>query len=418
VRLTAAPAELSDLDSIVAEVLDRRLRRGISRPLAVALSGGGDSVALLLAAAAWAQAAARPLLVLTVDHRLQPASRGWTEACEKRARALGAEFRALAWTGPKPQTGLPAAARAARHRLLAEAARDAGAAVILMGHTADDVLEARAMRTAGASTPEPRDWSPSPVWPQGRGVFLLRPLLGVRRAALRAWLTARGETWIEDPANDDPRFTRARVRRAGVAERPPPIAAAPGHLAAACRADAAGVLRIARAELRDAMTADAAAFIGAACLCAAGSTRPPAAPRLARLVAALAADRVFTATLAGARIEADAEDVRILREPGEIARGGLAPLALKAGGTAVWDGRFAISAAHALEVRPLAGQASRLSKEQRQALAAFPPKARAGLPAASLARHATCLVVDGTACRPLALERLQAACGLVETEPA
>jgi tRNA(Ile)-lysidine synthase len=73
---------------------------------------------------------------LTVDHQLQPASAAWTADAVAKARALGAEARALAWTGDKPATGLSAAARAARHALLADAARAAGARVLLLGHTA------------------------------------------------------------------------------------------------------------------------------------------------------------------------------------------------------------------------------------------------------------------------------------------
>jgi tRNA(Ile)-lysidine synthase len=221
------------------------------------------------------------------------------------------------------------------------------------------------MRAGGATTPEPREWAPSPAWPQGRGVFLLRPLLGLRRAALRDELAARGEAWIDDPANDDPRFARA--------------------------------------------------FLGAACLCAAGTTRPPAARRLLRLAADLAAPSAVTATLAGARIEADPETILILREPGERARGGLASLALAPGRTAVWDGRFEIAADRAMEVRPLAGLAARLPADQRQALAAFPAKARPGLPATIGTDGASCLILDS--CRSLALERLHAACGLIEREP-
>src|SRR5213079_1546584 len=127
---------------------------------------------------------------------------------------LGHPFRALGWSGDKPTTGLPAAARAARHALLADAAREAGARAILMGHTADDILEARLMRAEGSTTPDPREWTPSPAWPQGRGVFLLRPLLDLRRADLRRWLSARGETWIDDPANEDASYARPRARQA------------------------------------------------------------------------------------------------------------------------------------------------------------------------------------------------------------
>lgn len=411
-RLTAIAPELIGLDRTVAEVLDERLDRESPRPLAVALSGGGDSLALLLAAARWATTAGRPLLVLTVDHGLQRQSRAWTEGCAARAASLGADFRALRWEGEKPATGLPAAARAARHARLAEAARAAGASVILMGHTADDVLEARAMRAAGATTPEPRLFSPSPAWPGGRGVFLLRPLLGVRRCEIREWLRAHGETWIEDPANADLRFARPRARRglaAGEAPRPPKLA--PNPLAALCGADAAGVLSLARDALRLSPRADARAFLSAACLCAAGTDKPPAGARLERLLGELLALGPVAATLAGARIEADAEEVRFLREPGEAARGGLAPLHVPAGTTAVWDGRFEIAADRALEIRPLAGLAAKLPAATRARLRALPPKARAALPAA---------IEDGEVrlppAQPLALARLQAACGLVQTE--
>lgn len=139
------------LDAQVAAVLDRRLLAASQRPIALGLSGGGDSLALLLMAHTWAQAHGRRLLVLTVDHGLNPQSAAWTNACAARAERLGAEFQALDWTGPKPATGLPAAARAARHRLLADAARGAGARVLLLGHTADDGLEAQAMRRAGST---------------------------------------------------------------------------------------------------------------------------------------------------------------------------------------------------------------------------------------------------------------------------
>lgn len=404
----------SDLDRIAAGVLDRRLERTSPRPLAVALSGGGDSVALLRLAADWARGAGRGLLVLTVDHGLQPESVGWTQACATRAAAVGADFRALSWTGQKPLRGLPAAARAARHALLADAAREAGAQVILMGHTADDILEARAMRAAGSTTPEPREWTPSPAWPEGRGVFLLRPLLGVRRAAIRDWLAAHDEAWIDDPANADLRSARARARQAlDAAAFPPspdllsPDGAPAKGLAETCRMDAAGVLSVAREALR---ASGAEAFTAAACLCAAGTTRPPASDRIAGLVARLRSEGPVTATLAGARIEADDHEVRFLREPGEARRGGLAAMSLAAGETAVWDGRFEIAAAQALTVRALGGLAARLAKTQRAAIQGFAPKARAALP----------VTADGQpiAARPLALERLRAACGVVAREPA
>ncbi len=176
--------------------------------------------------------------------------------------------------------------------------------------------------------------------------------------------------------------------------------------------DAAGVLRIERGKLRTAAPDEAAAFVAMACLCAAGTRRPPGAERVHRLVGSLAAEGDLAATLAGARIEAQGDEVRFLREPGEAARGGLKPLRIAPGG--VWDGRFEIAAEEPLEVRALAGLAARLGRSDRAALQAYAPKARAGLPATIDEGGAPRLLRD---VRPLALARLRAACGLVEREP-
>jgi tRNA(Ile)-lysidine synthase len=336
VRLTEVEAVLTD-----------RLLPNVPQPLAVAVSGGGDSLALMLAAHGWAKAHGRELLVLTVDHRLQAAGADWAAAVQARAERLGVRALKLTWEGPKPERGLPAAARLARHRLLAEAARAEGARVILMGHTADDVLEARAMRAAGGSTPEPREWGPSPVWPEGRGLFILRPLLGQRRAGIRDWLTARGETWIDDPANEDLRYARPRARRALAAEAELAVEASLADataLARACRMDAGGGLSIARTELRAADPAAAMRFLSAACLCAAGQARPPRRDRLERLAGLANGVETFAATLTGARVEGDGGSLRFFREAGEAARGGLAACALPHGETTVWDGRFELVA--------------------------------------------------------------------------
>ncbi|RZJ95179.1 MAG: PP-loop family protein, partial [Brevundimonas sp.] len=95
--------------------LDLRLTRETGRPVALALSGGGDSVALLRLATDWARARGRSVLALTVDHRLNVESDGWTAFAGEAARAAGADWRGLSWDGDKPKTGLTAAARAVRH---------------------------------------------------------------------------------------------------------------------------------------------------------------------------------------------------------------------------------------------------------------------------------------------------------------
>lgn len=404
---------------------DRRLNGPAAAPIALALSGGGDSLALMHIAKAWADRAGRRLIALTVDHGLNPASADWSRFAAGRAAGLGIAHRTLAWTGPKPATGLPAAARAARHALLAEAARAEGAAVVLMGHTADDLMEAGLMRRAGASAGSPRAWSPSPAWPQGRGVFLLRPLLARRRADLRALLTSLGERWIDDPANDDPRFARAVARRQlATAETSPPEVGdelRPWPHLGDVRQGVGGDLTAPRQALarRD---PEARRAIAALALCAAGATRPPSAVSLERLAARIASGADFAASLAGARIEAPGDEVRFCREAGERLRQRIGPLAL-APGESVFDGRFLVAGAtHDHSIAFLAGHAARLPAEQRRRLAQVPAGARGALPVLiSPDGEVSCPLVSDShvlSVQPLALQRLAATLGAIPHEGA
>ncbi len=400
---------LTDLEALTARVrarLDAHLCRKEVAPLAVALSGGGDSVALLTLVADWARANGRRVLALTVDHGLNPDSRDWSRRCVAQARTLGAEWSELRWTGDKPSTGLPAAARAARHDLLAEAAREAGARVILMGHTADDVAESDLIRAEGTPIGRLREWAPSPAWPEGRGLMLLRPLLCERREALRDLLRARSLYWIEDPANADLRFARARVRAR------PPLPAGEG-LSAREAVRPSGLarkgegqdgssietvtphpfgLRLANARRASSplppgegmVRADRGALLAAlaaALTCIGGGDRTPRGDALARLSARLRSGADFDAVLCGARLSARGDDVLIHREPGEQRRQGLDPLRLDPGRAAVWDGRFEIVAdASGLTVVPAHGLLNGLSPADRAALNVLPPAARGAEP--------------------------------------
>lgn len=408
--------------------LDERLLPRAGWPVAVAYSGGGDSHALLLGACDWARRRGRRLIVLHVDHRLQAASGDWAQACAETARRLHLDFLALEWTGPKPTTGLAAAARLARHRLLAVAARAAGARVLLLGHTADDVAEAQLMRARGGSVPDPRPWAPSPVWPEGCGLHLLRPLLGWGRRDLRTWLAGRGESWIDDPANEDlarPR-SRARAALAMGATAPgsePSSALRAGELADLARAARHGLGQIVwdRTMFEAASPAARAAALAAACLCAAGTSRPPRGEALAGLCDQIMSGKVFTATLAGARLEASRADLRLCREPGEARRGGMARLRLEAGESGVWDGRWRLKAPEdrVLEITALFGQAGRLDPGARRALGEWPPAVRWGLP---VVRHGESLICPplepaaGVTAEALAEVRFAAACGLLTHE--
>lgn len=398
----------------VRAALDRRLDLTSAAPLAVGFSGGGDSLFLLKTVLDWARPHGRPVLALVVDHQLQSDSGRWTTHAMAKARALGADAHALIWTGDKPKTGLPAAARRARHALLAGAVRAAGAKVLLLGHTASDLAEGAVMRAEGSSVSDPREWTPSPVWPEGRDVFLLRPLLTLGRDEIRRALAEQGETWLDDPANADLRYARARARAAGAGQAMPSKAPPPPP---SFTVDAAGTIRLSRDV--------AAAHLAAALLCTAGTERPPRGDRLDRLVQRLRSGETFTATLAGARIEAGG-DVLVCRDAGEAARGGLAPLGLAPGQTGVWDGRWEVTAGGAsLTVTALKGRTSSLSATQRAELANIPASARPSLPL--LLRHGAApvpapldgsdLAVEGGGrARLLVLDRFKAATGRIDQE--
>ncbi len=180
--------------------------------LVLAVSGGPDSTALMGAAALTGKH--RPLLVATVDHGLRPESDAEAAGVAALACHLGLSHRTLAWTGPKPGTGVQAAARAARYGLLARAAREAGASHLLTAHTQDDQAETVLMRLCAGSDLPGLAGMRRETRGQGRtqGLVIARPFLDLPKSRLVATCRARGWPFITDPANADPRFTRPRLR--------------------------------------------------------------------------------------------------------------------------------------------------------------------------------------------------------------
>ena len=203
VSATEAKALFSDLEQFPVLVL--------------AVSGGPDSTALMVLAARWRKALkVKPaLLAVTVDHGLRVAAKCEAAAVGRLARKLGIAHRTLRWTGVKPKSGLQEAARAARYRLLADAARQANAGHILTAHTRDDQAETvliRMSRGSGLSGLAAMARI-SAVPGDGEGqIKLVRPLLDIPKARLVATLKAATIPFADDPSNRDPRFTRARLR--------------------------------------------------------------------------------------------------------------------------------------------------------------------------------------------------------------
>jgi tRNA(Ile)-lysidine synthase len=180
--------------------------------LVLAVSGGPDSVALMWLAARWRKALSRGphLLAVTVDHGLRPESAREARDVKRLARALDVPHRTMRWTGEKPKSGVPAAARTARYRLLAGAARQRGASHIFTAHTRDDQAETLLMRLVRGSGIS--GLAAMARESEREGVFIARPFLNISKSRLIATLTKANVGYADDPTNRDVSFTRPRIR--------------------------------------------------------------------------------------------------------------------------------------------------------------------------------------------------------------
>lgn len=315
-------------------------------PVAIAVSGGGDSIALLKTVSGWAKARGRALHVLTVDHGLRAAAREEAGFVAGLAAALGHACRTLTLSDLRP---VQAETRLARQRVLAKACREAGAEVLLTGHTLDDQLETFLMRLRQGSGVFGLGGidraAPSPVWPEGRGLTLVRPFLSLARSDLRAALQAEGQDWRDDPSNEDTAYERVRMRRllasdASLADRTRRLQAAFGVLRraeqAAMAVEAAARLAVqddgsVLAGLGGLRPARAERLLALGVQLAAGAARMPRRSQILPVLEALdAPGRRFTCSGAWLEIETPGR-VRLARDPG---------LAERAWLDGVWDGRF------------------------------------------------------------------------------
>jgi tRNA(Ile)-lysidine synthase len=179
--------------------------------LAVAVSGGADSLALTLLADRWARARKGAVIGLTVDHRLRPDSAAEAETVAHILGAHGIRHESLVWHGPYPLHDLQAAARAARYRLLGFWCREHSVLHLLTAHHQDDQAETLLLRL-GRGSGLAGLAGMAPIAEAGP-VRLLRPLLESPAARLRRMLMDIGQDWIEDPSNRNEAFARIRLRR-------------------------------------------------------------------------------------------------------------------------------------------------------------------------------------------------------------
>jgi tRNA(Ile)-lysidine synthase len=329
--------------------------------VALAVSGGSDSTALMRLAKSWAdsQQPDLQLTILTVDHGLRPEAAEEGRRVHGWASSLGLSHHVLEWQGPKPETSIQARAREARYGLMAGWCRDNGAGMLLTGHTLDDQAETVLMRLERSLSPG----SLSGIAAQGNwdGLALLRPLLKVRREALRGYLTAIGQDWIEDASNEDRRYERVRVRHALAGLHSQHVT--PERLAALAEASArtnllletlaeqwlcnwlkeeeAGICHVPKEPFLVLPEALQQHILARIVRHYGGGQAEPEAEELRRL-ARWVADGPVRCTLGGALLGRRKQGFWAAREVGRVSP---VPLVIPESGTAVWDGRFRVTAA-------------------------------------------------------------------------
>jgi len=182
------------------------------RHLGLAVSGGGDSIAMLWLLAPWAKAQGLAVSVATVDHGLRPESADEAQFVAEVCRRLDVPHRVLVWDDWSGKGNLQAAARDARLRLLSAWAVEDGIDTIATAHTSDDQAETFLLRLARGSGVDGLALMAGQK--EVEGLRWVRPFLPLMRKELRDWLVQHGHDWREDPSNDDLRFRRVRARRA------------------------------------------------------------------------------------------------------------------------------------------------------------------------------------------------------------
>jgi tRNA(Ile)-lysidine synthase len=182
-----------------------------AKKLLLAVSGGPDSVALMLLAAGWSGRRGVPVEIATVDHGLRDGSREEAEQVARWTQTLGFPHHLLTWEGEKPATRLQERARAVRYRLLADCAAAIRADHIVTAHHADDQAETVLLRLTRGSGPAGLAGM-APLTTLG-SIRLARPLLGIPKADLVCFCEAAGHPFLRDPSNENPAFARTRLRK-------------------------------------------------------------------------------------------------------------------------------------------------------------------------------------------------------------
>ncbi|MCF6233728.1 MAG: tRNA lysidine(34) synthetase TilS [Rhodobacteraceae bacterium] len=352
-----------------------KFHASIPTKLGIAVSGGGDSTALMHILANCFEPGQVELSVATVDHGLRSQSSDESRDVAAQAASLGIAHQTLRWEGWDGTGNLSDQARRARYRLLSEWAKSQSIAMIAVGHTADDQAETvmmRLIRAAGVT-----GLSAMPVRRTLHGITIFRPLLDISRDELRDFLRLNKITWFDDPSNDDERFDRIKVRRALEALAPLGLTSQALSQVAQNMAQArealdwysflaardlvtivGGNVVLCLRKFRTLPDEVARRLFMQAMMWISGAEYPP---RRAPLLDALNKVRQGDpATLSGCRVVRQARSIWICREHNAVRRKHVVC-------GEVWDGRWQLSGGDAAgcEVRPLGEQGLRMNPNWR-----------------------------------------------------
>ena len=343
--------------------------------VAVAVSGGGDSIALLHLMHRAAAQTGYQIYAVTVDHGLRAEAAAEAAGVAQFCANLGIPHATLHWRDHPTTGNVMDHARHARTRLIGDWARLQGIAQIALGHTADDVAEtflmglARAAGLDGLAGMRGRWQTACLTWS--------RPLLRHSRASLRAYLSRHAIAWVDDPTNEDEDYTRVKARKVLAALAPLGITVdrltiSIAHLAVAQTAvqhgvlaavDAyvttpAGVVQISRAGFNDLPPDLQRRLLVAAIAWLSGDAYPPRSAKQTTLLAAMRAGR--DTTLNGCRFRSKSDHIAVTREPRAVA-------AITCLTDHLWDNRWRVTGPHApdLTLRALGAEGLRLCKNWR-----------------------------------------------------
>ncbi|MCA1406102.1 tRNA lysidine(34) synthetase TilS [Ensifer sp. IC3342] len=333
----------------------RQFLRSFAKPCRIlaAVSGGSDSKGLLLAlhsAIGNGDREGFSLVACTIDHGLRPESAEEAAVVAAFCAELGVPHLVRRWQGDKPRTGIQAAARQKRYELLADAAAALGADCIATGHTRDDQRETIAMRSARGEGEGPGSAGMASTMLYARRIWVLRPFLGLSRAEIRAFLTARGVEWFDDPSNANPLFERVRVRSELQGSQEAPIAPWSATQRAASSARAAALIEshirvhetaaaeVALAQAGNMSDADWRRALLSVAAVLGGRNHLPGHATIERISGFLQKGMAGRMTAGGVVYDRRPNGLYLYRE----ARS-LSSCVIKPGETNVWDGRFSVT---------------------------------------------------------------------------